>query len=115
MKESSLAKRYVFKLIANFAAIPIYLVMEALLPRALGPASYGNFNFITAQFLQATTFLDMGSSTCLSISMSKRLFRSFGRIKTLNTHQKQPIIKKINLLNRSACSHFGLILTYPSK
>ncbi|SHN68514.1 lipopolysaccharide biosynthesis protein [Desulfovibrio litoralis] len=72
MKESSLAKRYVFKLIANFAAIPIYLVMEALLPRALGPASYGNFNFITAQFLQATTFLDMGSSTCLSISMSKR-------------------------------------------
>ena len=72
MKESSLARRYAFKLMANLAAVPVYLVMEALLPRALGPATYGNFNFITAQFQQATTFLDMGSSTCLCTALSKR-------------------------------------------
>lgn len=72
MKEISLARRYAFKLMANLAAVPVYLVMEALLPRALGPATYGNFNFITAQFQQATTFLDMGSSTCLCTALSKR-------------------------------------------
>lgn len=72
MKESSLARRYAFKLMANLAAVPVYLVMEALLPRALGPATYGNFNFVTAQFQQAAAFLDMGSSTCLCMTLSKR-------------------------------------------
>ena len=67
----SLRKRYLFKLIANAAGIPLYFVLEALMPRALGPAAYGNFSFATNVFLQFSAFLDMGTSTCLATTLSK--------------------------------------------
>lgn len=72
MAEDSLAKRYFSKLVSNLATIPLYLVMEAVLPRALGPASYGNFSFATALYQNFTNFLDMGTSTCLHTSLAKR-------------------------------------------
>ncbi|MDD6087781.1 MAG: oligosaccharide flippase family protein [Desulfovibrionaceae bacterium] len=68
----SLSARYIGKLTANIASIPIYLLMEALLPRALGPQIYGNFNFATAIFTQFVGFLDMGTSTCFYNSLSRR-------------------------------------------
>ncbi len=68
----SLGRRYLFKLLSNVATIPLYFVMEAVLPRALGPAMYGNYNFATTLFQNFTTFLDMGTSTCLHTSLSKR-------------------------------------------
>lgn len=68
----SLGKRYLFKLGSNLATVPLYLVMEAVLPRALGPAAYGNFNFSTALFQNFTNFLDMGTSTCLNTALAKR-------------------------------------------
>jgi O-antigen/teichoic acid export membrane protein len=68
----SLAKRYAFKLFANCATVPVYLTMEAVLPRALGPAVYGEFNFATALFQQCMGVLDMGSSTCLYNALSRR-------------------------------------------
>ncbi len=46
--------------------------MEAVLPRALGPAAYGNYSFSTALFQNYTNFLDMGTSTCLSTHLAKR-------------------------------------------
>lgn len=60
----TLAKRYGFKLMANAASVPVYLLMEALLPRALGPQMYGNYSFATNLFQQFSGFLDMGTSTC---------------------------------------------------
>lgn len=80
-----LAHRYLFKLLANIASVPVYLVMEAILPRALGPQTYGNFSFATALFQQFSGFLDMGTSTCLYNSLSRRqsersLFRFYLRI-----------------------------------
>ena len=63
--QASLARRYMGKLLANIATVPVYLIMEAVLPRALGPQVYGNFNFSTSVFTQLTGFLDMGTSTCL--------------------------------------------------
>lgn len=68
----SLRKRYLFKLIANAAGIPLYFVLEALMPRALGPAAYGNFSFATNVFQQFSAFLDMGTSTCLATTLSKK-------------------------------------------
>ncbi len=68
----SLGRRYAFKLLSNAATIPLYFVMEALLPRALGPSAYGSFSFSTALFQNFTTFLDMGTSTCLHTSLAKR-------------------------------------------
>ena len=67
----SLARRYFYKLAANFVSIPVYLLMEAILPRALGPALYGNYNFATTLFQQFTGFLDMGTSTCFYNLLSR--------------------------------------------
>ena len=68
----SLARRYSFKLISNAAAIPLYLVMEAILPRSLGPAAYGVFSYATGMFQYLLNFLDFGTSTCLFTALSKR-------------------------------------------
>ena len=68
----SLGKRYAFKLVSNVATIPLFFILEAVLPRALGPAAYGNYNFITSLFQNFTNFLDMGTSTCLYTTLSKR-------------------------------------------
>lgn len=68
----TLARRYAFKLLANMASVPVYLIMEALLPRALGPQTYGNYSFITNLFQQFTGFLDMGTSTCFYSALSRR-------------------------------------------
>ena len=81
----SLAKRYAFKLLANCATIPVYLVMEAILPRALGPRTYGEFSFATNLFQQCMGFLDMGSSACFYAALSRRqrelgLISFYGRI-----------------------------------
>jgi O-antigen/teichoic acid export membrane protein len=54
------------------ATVPLFLLLEVILPRALGPAAYGNFNFTTALFQNVMNFLDLGTSTCLSTSLSKR-------------------------------------------
>lgn len=62
---ATLARRYIFKLAANIISIPVYLLMEMILPRALGPVTYGNYNYATTMFQQFTGFLDMGTSTCL--------------------------------------------------
>ena len=81
----SLAKRYAFKLLANCATIPVYLVMEAILPRALGPKTYGEFSFATNLFQQCMGFLDMGSSACFYTALSRRqqelgLISFYGRV-----------------------------------
>lgn len=70
--EPTLARRYAFKLLANMASVPVYLVMEAILPRALGPQMYGNYSFATNLFQQFTGFLDMGTSTCFYNALSRR-------------------------------------------
>ncbi|MDO5483948.1 MAG: lipopolysaccharide biosynthesis protein, partial [Desulfovibrionaceae bacterium] len=68
----TLARRYAFKLLANVASVPVYLVMEAILPRALGPQMYGNYSFATNLFQQMSGFLDMGTSTCFYNALSRR-------------------------------------------
>lgn len=68
----TLARRYIFKLLANLASVPVYLLMEALLPRALGPQMYGNYSFATNLFQQFSGFLDMGTSTCFYNALSRR-------------------------------------------
>ena len=70
--QHSLARRSSFKLIANIAGVPLFLLMEAILPRALGPAGYGAFSYATGMFQYLTSFLDFGTSTCLFTALSKR-------------------------------------------
>lgn len=75
----SLGRRYLSKLCSNVATIPLFFVLEAVLPRALGPAAYGNYNFSTTLFQNFTNFLDMGTSTCLNTALAKRP-REFGLV-----------------------------------
>lgn len=72
MNQPSLARRYAGKLLANIATVPVYLAMEAVLPRALGVQNYGNYNYATSVFTQFTAFLDMGTSTCFYNALSRR-------------------------------------------
>lgn len=68
----TLARRYIFKLLANMVSVPVYLAMEAILPRALGPQTYGAYSFATNLFQQLSGFLDMGTSTCFYNALSRR-------------------------------------------
>lgn len=70
--ETSLARRYSFKLLANILNIPIYLLMEAILPRALGTVAYGVYGYTTGMFQYLMNLLDGGTSTCLFTSLAKR-------------------------------------------
>ncbi len=70
--EPSLARRYSVKLLANVFNIPIYLLMEAILPRALGTAAYGVYGYATGMFQYLMNLLDGGTSTCLFTGLAKR-------------------------------------------
>lgn len=71
-KEDSLKKRYIFKLITNLVTIPVALVTETLVPRALGPALYGSFSFLNNFFNQILAFFNVGTATAFYTKLSQR-------------------------------------------
>ena len=95
----SLGKRYLFKLLSNIATIPLFFLLEMILPRALGPAAYGNFNFATSLFQNIANFLDMGTSTCLHTALSKRP-REFGLV---SYYARFSVLMLIFCLASAAC------------
>jgi len=70
--ETSLKKRYLFKLMTNFVGLGIGLITQSIVPRALGPSAYGNFSFLTNFFLQLAGFLNLNSSTAFYTKLSQR-------------------------------------------
>ena len=48
------------------------VVIHAVIPRGLGPAAYGNFNFLTNFFNQILSFFDSGTSGAFYTKLSKR-------------------------------------------
>ncbi len=104
MPEASLKRRYAVKLASNIASIPLFFAMEAILPRALGPAGYGNFSFATNLFQQLTNFLDMGSSNCLYAALSRRQ-TEFGLV---------AFYGRVAVLVLAACLILGLALLVPA-
>ena len=71
-KKDSLNKRYLFKLSTNFIAACATLVIQAIVPRGLGPKAYGDFNFLTNFFSQVAAFLDMGTSIGFYTKLAQR-------------------------------------------
>lgn len=69
---SQLKSRFLAKLSSNVANLAIGLVTILLVPRSLGPAAYGSFEFLTAFFQQVMGFLDMGTSICFYTKASQR-------------------------------------------
>ena len=46
----SLKKRFIYKLGGNIAALALGVIALAVVSRALGPADFGRFEFLTANF-----------------------------------------------------------------
>ena len=70
--EASLKKRYLFKLMTNVIGLGIGLGTQSIIPRGLGPVSYGNFSFLTNFFWQVIGFLNLNSSTAFYTILSQR-------------------------------------------
>lgn len=72
MKEDSLKKRYVIKLLANIISGIIGAVIVAIVPKALGPIAYGQFVYLQDFFMKVIGFLDMGSSIAFFTKLSAK-------------------------------------------
>ena len=72
MQESTLKKRYVFKLFANIIGAIIGAIMIAMVPKALGSVAYGQFTYLQDFFTKVIGFMDMGSSTAFFTKLSAK-------------------------------------------
>jgi O-antigen/teichoic acid export membrane protein len=71
MKEDSLKKRYAYKIFSKILTAPIIMAMQAIIPRGLGPDSYGQFTFLTNLFQQVIGFFDSGASIAFYTKLSQ--------------------------------------------
>ena len=71
-QEHSLKKRYFYKLFTNFLGLGVSLVTQTIVPRGLGPKSYGDFSFLSDYFNQFAGFFDMGTSIGFYTKLSQR-------------------------------------------
>jgi O-antigen/teichoic acid export membrane protein len=72
MTESTLKKRYIFKLLANIISAVIGAIIVAIVPKALGPVAYGQFIYLQEFFIKIIGFLDMGSSMAFFTKLSAK-------------------------------------------
>lgn len=72
MNETPLNKRYFYKLITNIFGFGINFVTQLIIPRGLGPKSYGDFNFLTNFFNQLIAFFEGGTSLGFYTKLSQR-------------------------------------------
>jgi O-antigen/teichoic acid export membrane protein len=70
--EDSIRKRYFSKLSANLVSSVVSFATQAVIPRGLGPAAYGNFSFLSAFFQQVVDFFDSGTSIAFYSKLSQR-------------------------------------------
>jgi O-antigen/teichoic acid export membrane protein len=61
--DAPLKRRFLFKLASNLASVLIGVVSMAVVPRVLGPADYGRFEFISANFKLIVDSLSIGVPT----------------------------------------------------
>jgi O-antigen/teichoic acid export membrane protein len=68
----SLKKRYLAKLLSSLVGFALSLITVGMVPRALGPADYGNFSFLTFFFSQASIFFLVGTPFAFYTKLSQR-------------------------------------------
>jgi O-antigen/teichoic acid export membrane protein len=68
----SLNKRYFAKLSTNIVIFITSLVIFAIVPRALGPKSYGDYSFLTHFFIQLMPFFTFSTSIAFFTKLSQR-------------------------------------------
>ncbi|NMC99179.1 MAG: oligosaccharide flippase family protein [Bacteroidales bacterium] len=59
----SIKKRYIFSLVVNILLCVPRFLTASLIPRALGPAAYGDYQFLINNLTSIKNFLDFGTST----------------------------------------------------
>jgi O-antigen/teichoic acid export membrane protein len=69
----SLNKRYFFKILSKLITAPLTLIVQAILPRGLGPEVYGKYTFQTNIFQQVISFFDSGTTLAFYTGLSKNL------------------------------------------
>jgi O-antigen/teichoic acid export membrane protein len=69
-KEDSLKKRYLIKLLANLMAGGLNVAIFAIVPKALGPALFGQFVYLQDFFTKMIGFLELSSSTAFFTKLS---------------------------------------------
>jgi O-antigen/teichoic acid export membrane protein len=79
VKVDSLKKRYFVKLLANLIGFVISLITQSIIPRSLGPKSYGDFSYLTNISTQIVGFFDMGTSLGFYTKISQRQ-KEFGLV-----------------------------------
>jgi O-antigen/teichoic acid export membrane protein len=67
----SFPRRFVYKLVGNLLGVFLSFFQAGFVSRALGPRSYGDYNFLMNFFNQFVAFLEMRSSTFLYTSLSR--------------------------------------------
>ena len=72
MNESSLKKRYVTKLFASVVSGVIGMIIVAIVPKAIGPAAYGQFVYLQQFFTKVINFLEVGSSMAFFTKLSAK-------------------------------------------
>ena len=80
-KIHTLTRRYTAKLATNLLGMIFNFINASLIPRALGPIAYGNFEYLMNFFQQITGFVDTGTSTAFYNKLSRRN-EDLGLIKT---------------------------------
>lgn len=59
---SSIFQRYISKFTSNFLGLLAGIVTTLVVPRALGPAQYGDFNFLKDSFDSLVSTIDLNAS-----------------------------------------------------
>ena len=70
MREQSLKKRYLAKLFSNIISAFVNMAIVFIVPKALGPMSYGLFMYLQNFFNQMMGFLDIGTSSAFFVKLS---------------------------------------------
>lgn len=70
--KDSLKRRYIFKILANIVGLFSNIIVASIVPRTLGPKSYGDFNFVTHFFDQIMELIDGRSSVGALVKISFR-------------------------------------------
>ena len=72
MKESSIKKRYITKLLASVINGIFSMIILAIVPKAIGPVAYGQFVYLQQFFTKVIGFLDSGSSIAFFTKLSAK-------------------------------------------
>ena len=73
LPDHSLKRRYLYKVGTSLASLASNILMQTVVLRALGPALFGNFSYLTGFFTSVTTLLDGGTALGFYHKLTQRL------------------------------------------